>query len=45
MTRIPTRPRVGLQDELNYCYYLIPCGAPGHCGTSPASTTGGYLPL
>ena len=20
------------KDELNYCYYLIPCGAPGHCG-------------
>lgn len=20
------------KDELNYCYYLIPCGAPGMCG-------------
>ena len=19
-------------DELNYCYYLIPCGKPGYCG-------------
>ena len=20
------------KDELNYCYYLIPCGKEGHCG-------------
>jgi hypothetical protein len=19
-------------DELNYCYYLIPCGKEGYCG-------------
>jgi hypothetical protein len=27
-----SRSRRHPNDELNYCYYLIPCGKPGYCG-------------